>query len=252
MISYIFKNKFKNILVASFSVILILIGIGELKYAYVEDCFSLSAYILIFIYMITLKREYKLKKWLFPVAFALLTLTAFFQIRYSFDIYVFTVAGEWVRGLANFAIRALLFTGCAFCFIGTLSNFKRVKFLSLGLLICIITNFILGAFHNALTGDIGNVFFATIYYLEEMPQAISLSLFYISLFLLTLTRKSENIDITPFVEQRKLKKAEIKLKKLEQNEEEIPSDIPDGYWRCMGCGKILPDNISECECGYKR
>lgn len=28
--------------------------------------------------------------------------------------------------------------------------------------------------------------------------------------------------------------------------------IPDGFWRCMGCGEILPADKDKCECGYKR
>lgn len=28
--------------------------------------------------------------------------------------------------------------------------------------------------------------------------------------------------------------------------------IPDGFWRCMGCGKLIPENETTCECGYKK
>jgi len=71
---------------------------------------------------------------------------------------------------------------------------------------------------------------------------------------LTLTKKSEYIDITPFVEERKIKKATKKAKRLanENPEESSPLLVPEGSWRCMGCGEILPDDKNECECGYKR
>ncbi len=29
-------------------------------------------------------------------------------------------------------------------------------------------------------------------------------------------------------------------------------DIPEGHWRCMGCGEILPNDKTKCDCGYKR
>ena len=78
-------------------------------------------------------------------------------------------------------------------------------------------------------------------------------LFYISLLVLTITKESENIDIKPFIEARKLKKQlkkEAKLKQITDETEHIT--VEDGFWRCMGCGEILPDNINKCECGYKR
>ncbi len=28
--------------------------------------------------------------------------------------------------------------------------------------------------------------------------------------------------------------------------------IPDGYWKCMGCGDIVSSDVDECKCGFKR
>jgi len=151
-------------------------------------------------------------------------------------------------------IKFVLITGYAFCFAGTLSNFKRIFFLRIGLPICIITIFIQGISYHYLIDWIGNTFYSTISYLNESFRASILLLFYISIFILTLTKKSEYIDITPFVEERKIKKANKKAKKLEREkpEEFLPPNVPDGYWHCMGCGEILPDDKNECNCGYKR
>lgn len=90
--------------------------------------------------------------------------------------------------------------------------------------------------------------------MNESFRASILLLFYISIFVLTLTQKSEYIDITPFIEERKIKKADKKARKLEREkpEEFLPPDVPDCYWRCMGCGEILPNDKNECNCGYKR
>lgn len=260
MISYIFKSKFKNILVTVLSVILILIGINDIDTCMmfenlsdaVKEFIRLIAYVLIFIYMITLKRKYKIKKWLFPIAFAVLGIATLFEIFECFT-YTFLYYIELYAIFLKAFVLLLMFVGCVFCFIGTLSNFNKLKFLRLGLLFCIISVFIVNICLPFVFEISTNVLFSYLSFFENSIDSGLLLLFYISLFLLTLTRKSENIDITPFVEQRKAKKAAKKTEMLEQKvEEEILTDIPENSWRCMGCGEILPDSISECECGYKR
>lgn len=262
MISYIFKSKIKNILVAIFSIILLCINLKEL-YAYMmfgiwehitSKFISLIPYLFVFLYMVTLKRDYKFKQFLFPIAFAILTLFAVFSITNCFDEYTFSSINGLVRLFISLTIRTVMIVGYVFCFVGTLSNFKRLGFLRLGLPLCIITIAILGSSYYYLTNWIGNEFLATVYYLTESFSASSLILFHISIFILTLTKKGEYIDITPFVEERKTKKAIKKAKKLakETPEEFSPPLVPNGFWRCMGCGEILPNDKNECECGYKR
>lgn len=263
MISYIFKSKPKNIIVAIFAAVYTLIQLKELHIYWILypdlkfialKFISLLPYLLIFIYMITLKREYKIKQFLFPISFAIFALTAIFSITNCFDEYTFTSINGLIRLFISLIIKIVLITGYAFCFVGTLSNFKRIFFLRLGLPICIITIFIQGIYYRYLIDWIGNTFFSTISYLNESFRASILLLFYISIFILTLTKKSDYIDITPFVEERKIKKANKKAKRLakENPEEFSPPLVPEGYWRCMGCGEILPADKSECECGYKR
>lgn len=262
MISYIFKSKPKNILVAIFSLAFLCLNLKELCFYALINAWGYMAlklielipYILIFVYMITLKREYKFKQFLFPISFAIFTLTAILSTTNYFDAYTFLSVDSLVRIFANLIIKFVLITGYAFCFAGTLSNFKRIIFLRLGLPLCIITIFIQDIAYNYLANWIGNTFYSTIYYLNESFRASVLLLFYTSIFILTLTKKSEYIDITPFVEERKIKKATKKAKKLEREkpEEFLPPNIPDGYWRCMGCGEILPDDKDKCKCGYKR
>lgn len=262
MISYIFKSKVKNVFVLISAAILIYTNLKELHQYIIFDIWDsnvlsfigLIPYLFVFIYMLTLKRDYKFKKFLFPISFAIFTLTAIFSITNCFDIYTFTSINGLIRLFVNLIIKFVLITGYAFCFIGTLSNFKRIIFLRLGLPICIVTIFVQGIFYHYLIDWIGNEIFSTLDYLSESFRASILLLFYISIFILTLTKKSDYIDITPFVEERKIKKANKKAKKLEREkpEEFSPPKVPDGYWRCMGCGEILPDDKSECNCGYKR
>lgn len=204
--------------------------------------------------MVTLKKEYKSKELIFPIAFAILVLCTIVSTRNCFDEYTFTSINGLIRLFINLSIKIIMIMGYVFCFVGTLSNFKRTVFLRVGLLICAIIIFVQGLFYHCLIDWIGNAYYSIVYYLSEAARANVLLLFYISVFILTLTKKSEYIDITPFVEERKIKKANKKAKKLEKEklEEFLPPDIPDGYWRCMGCGEILHEDKRVCECGYKR
>lgn len=274
MISYIFKSKIKNVLVSIFSILIICMNLNELHQyiilglsdSIILKFISLIPYLFIFIYMLTMKRDYKFKQFLFPTAFAIFTLTSLFSITNCFDEYTFLSVSGLVRLLFNLIVKFVLIAGYSFCFVGTLSNFKRIIFLRLGLPICIVTilfqnasyfiNLLLSnrAANNLLSNLMGNEFFIYVSILRELPRIFILLLFYISLFILALTKKSDNIDITPFIEERKAKKEAKKAQKLASQELDnfTPPTVPDGFWRCMGCGEILSDNISECECGYKR
>lgn len=262
MISYIFKNKVKNVFLSIFAAILIYINLNELYQHVIFGAWSgvvlkfisLIPYLFVFIYMLTLKRDYKFKQFLFPIAFAIWCVTAIFSIKNCFDVYAFSSLNGLARLFVNLIIKFVLIAGYTSCFVGTLSNFKRINLLRIGLPICIIIIFIQGVTYNHLVNWIGNTFFSTLVYLNESFRASILLLFYISIFVLTLTQKSEYIDITPFIEERKIKKAYKKARKLEREkpEEFLPPDVPDGYWRCMGCGEILPNDKNECNCGYKR
>ena len=71
----------------------------------------------------------------------------------------------------------------------------------------------------------------------------------------TVTNKE--IDCTNDEKKRNIKKQSKIFKEKEyikqfEYEDETPPIIPSGHWRCMGCGKILPDDETKCECGYKR
>lgn len=113
----------------------------------------------------------------------------------------------------------------------------------------------LSSFHYLIhPTPIQNDFFSYLYntyYLSEISETIIFLLFLISIFIISLTKESQNIDIMPFVEKRKAKKLAKKLAK-EQAEIFSPPIVPDGCWQCMGCGEILADTESRCKCGYKK
>lgn len=259
MISYIFKSKAKNILVAILSAVFICLECNELrKYVLVASwrgfalkTVDLIPYLLIFLYMVTMKYEYKIKQWLFPIAFAVLALTTVFSIRDIFNSDTFNLTNHFIAGLIGYSRKLVIIVGYILAFLGSLSNFKRINFLRLGLCLQILAAIILAvSYYNHLYLS-GNILF---YNLNAKIEVIMPTFIHISILILTFTKKSKNIDITSFVEKRKMKREDKKAEKLtRQNQEETsPTVVPDGSWRCMGCGEILSDETSVCNCGYKR
>lgn len=260
MLSYIFNNKVKNIFVIIFCLLCIFSNFDVFyefslyeKFPPIMYFFSLAARLFVLIYMLTLKREYRVKCMLFPSSFAILFILVIFSIFDSFGVYAFSSLLR-VEFLVSVYLNLILSAAYILCFIGSLWNFKKVILLRIGLLICITVQ---------LISPIVSFFLAGGYeYLTSVPEGITpisysslakqlvILLFNVSLFLLTLNKKSEYIDLAPFIQARKAKK-DAKLES--KYEHDLPqTEIPDGCWRCMGCGKVLSENVVRCECGYKK
>ena len=263
MISYIFKNKIKNIFVTIVTTICILIQLNELHNYWILypdfksiaiKFISLLPYLLVFIYMITLKREYALKKWLFPISFAIFSLLTVYAIIGCFKNHTNSLEGL-LTILVVVNLDIVLLASHILSLVGSISNFKRINLLRIGIVICIV--FLLCSrvwYYYSTYLHAYYLWISPTIILGEILRDLVFLSFYISIFILLLTKKSENIDITPFIEERKTKKELKKAHKLEKEQPEVftPPVIPDGYWRCMGCGKILPYNETTCDCGYKK
>lgn len=267
MISYIFKSRVKNVIVTILAAIYTFILLKDLQqyliiYGDIKNItpqiIAILPYVLILIYMLTLKRNYRFKNWLFPVAFATLILDSIYSISYCFDQYTFKSLNGIIVCFIGLIIRLIMVLGSSFCFVGTLSNFKRPIFLRIGIPLYIIAFVVLSTADYITNWVMANTFFSTLTYLTEDFRVAILLLLYAGIFALTLTKKGEYIDITPFEEARKLKKAQRKEKRLQkklalQAEESFtPPEVAEGFWRCMGCGEILPNSKTECQCGYKK
>ncbi|MBO4734451.1 MAG: hypothetical protein J5662_08245, partial [Clostridia bacterium] len=165
------------------------------------------------------------------------------------------------RYLLNTCITSLpqlaLIAGYILVFISSLNNFKRIMLLRVGTILCAV--FILfsalydGLYLFSATNNFYELLFSITFYKGLLETGL-ISLLYVSIFLLTLGKKDEDIDIAPFIEARKAKKEAKKVRKLqiEAELEAVPEEAPEGYWRCMGCGKLLPDSENKCDCGYKK
>ncbi len=275
MISYIFKNKTKNILVIIFTCLHILNTnipyelywcISQGSVISIGTLLSFLSYILILVYMFTLKMQYRFKEWLFPTTFAILGGIVIYDIIFDI-VYSLTQYGNLSSTeILSCTINAVSATLWALCFCGSIKNFKNVIFLKIGTLAMMIYTVVITITEFILVG--GGEYFANIpqeyltsVYISMGKALIKLAmilLFYFGIFNLTLNKKSEYIDITPYVEARKAKKAAKRTDKAEEKQREearfnAPApEIPDGCWRCMACGKILTNSLDRCECGYKK
>lgn len=275
MISYIFQNKTKNILAIVFTCLHILntnipyefyLCISQGSTISIDALLQFLSFVLILVYMFTLKIQYRFKEWLFPAAFAisggLVIYDIIFDIVYSLTQYGDLSLVEILSCTIN-AISAILL---ALCFCGSIKNFKNVIFLKIGTLAMMIYTVVITITDFILVG--GAEYFSNIpqeyltsVYISMGKALIKLAmilLYYFGIFNLTLNKKSEYIDIAPYVEERKAIKEAKRAARLAQKQEDearlnepIP-EIPDGSWHCMACGKILSNDIDRCECGYKK
>lgn len=263
MISYIFKSRAKNILfTCSVAIMLFLtltklydtvIWVGICSNEMLKNIFSFVSYLSILIYMLILKREFKFKNWLFPIAFMSFALRTVFSLLVSLKIFPTTLISDIVYSFLIIALNSIVIWAYIFCFIGSLSNFKKITFFRIGILFFVTALIVWDITHTAQTiSYLIKKTFSFVDYLSMISEnRYTLSFFYISLLVLAFTKKSDNIDITPFVKARQAKRA-LKKQQKDTVEVYIPPVVPDNCWRCMGCDNILPDDIDQCECGYKR
>lgn len=273
MISYIFQNKTKNILAIVFTA---LCAISPLVYfikvlpyfplTFVYHLIKLLPYLLILTYLLTLKYKYKFKNILFPMAFIIKAMDPIYSIISIIRVYGYENS-EQMALILSFVANIIIITGCVLCAIGSAFNFRWITIFKAGIIILIahivlvmpIIDFIfVGGFEyfKILPQEyIPQVIVST---LKTMLNNLPYIMYYISFLLLTLNKKGEYIDITPFVDARKAKKEAKRNARLEAKQQQeakfnapVP-EIPDGSWRCMACGKILSDSIYRCECGYKK
>lgn len=199
MTSYIFKNKTKNIIATVFTALYL---ISQL-YDTVTDAFqnhklsflsllSLAPYILVLIYLLALEKEYKIKEFMFPVAFLCSAAVSVYTIAivlrdslYSAEIIIYTLK------LLTFDI--IILAALILCVIGSADNFKTVICFKIGTLALAVAAFILpiasfiavGGFEYIASVPEG---YPAISYTVLLECVLSV-LYYFGLFNLTLNKK---------------------------------------------------------------
>lgn len=275
MISYIFENKTKNLLAIIFSALCIVKPLCEI-FVYIArflvfpwfSVLNILPVALVLIYLVTLKYDYKFKTCVVPAAFLIWIVAQFYVTFTDFaSAYSYLkLFGQWPITVVLIVINTIvLISGKVLCFLGSISNFKNISLFKAGIIINLVGIAIISPITEASSAV--EYFGVTNIFLDNLRQLLSNGvifgrvaniLFYVGLLLLAFSKKSENIDITPYVEERRAKKdAKIKARLQEKEAQQAeydapPPEIPQGSWRCMACGEILPESIERCECGYKR
>ena len=156
----------------------------------VIDIIPLITPVLILVYLLSLNKEYKLKKWLFPVAFGVKVIHAFLTLCGSFS-----TIGLIYLTLEHTLILlclCLIFVAVVFMFIGTFFDFKHINFIRYGALSCAVLNlatliidFIaVGGFKYLQTIPIGTPAVNLI----ALITILTCTLFYIGIFILSFNK----------------------------------------------------------------
>ncbi|MBR6743166.1 MAG: hypothetical protein IKL94_01575 [Clostridia bacterium] len=198
-----FKDKGKNIIAIIFTTfysIMLILNIDihlpfiqNFRYiinSLVIDIIPLITPVLILVYLLSLNKEYKLKKWLFPVAFGVKVIHAFLTL-----CGIFSTIGLIYLTLEHTLILlclCLIFVAVVFMFIGTFFDFKHINFIRYGALSCAVLNlatliidFIaVGGFKYLQTIPIGTPAVNLI----ALITILTCTLFYIGIFILSFNK----------------------------------------------------------------
>lgn len=202
-----FKNTRKNmvavIFTAFYTLMLVLnidfrlIYLQNFRYLinfFIIDILPLFTPVLCFLFLFSLKNEYKFKKCLFPVAFGIMAIRILLALCGSFStlgIVPLTLAHTVVLMLS-----CLIFVSSVFIFIGTLFDFKYISFIKYGAIASAVLNF------ATLMSDFISV--GGFRYLQSVPEgftsvnliplitSLACSLFYMGIFVLFTDKKRED------------------------------------------------------------
>ncbi len=203
-----FKDKRKNIIAitvtALYTIMLILnidihlLFVQNFRYiinSLVIDIMPLITPVLVLAFLLSLNKEYKLKKWLFPVAFGVKVINAFLTLCGSFStIGLIYLTPEYTLILL---CSCLIFVAIVFMFVGTLSDFKHINFIKYGSVSCAVLTF--------ATLIIDFIAVGGFKYLQSIPlgtpavnlmvlmTSLTSTLFYMGIFILTTNKKDSDL-----------------------------------------------------------
>lgn len=196
MAGVLFQNKKKNIFVGVMAAAYLLVtllsnGLVICKspfsnvWYYLGDIaswlFVHSVMICVLIYLLTLKKEFRLKKWILPLGFGLTCLRSLLSFPYSVGA---VSENTTLYSVIIFAFTCISALGGLLCFVGTLFDFEFLKLFRAGVLLnvtVLIVSQITETVFNAINGYFTTYGFARLDFLA-LAQLLILLLFYISLY----------------------------------------------------------------------
>ena len=203
----IFKDKGKNIIAIIFTTfysIMLILNI-DIQLPFIEnfryiinflviDILPLITPVLVLVFLLFLNKEYKLKKWLFPIAFGVKVIHTFLTLCGSFSTMgLIYLTPEHILILL---CSCLNFVALVFMFAGTLYEFKHINFIKYGALGCaalnlaiLIIDFIAVGGFRYLQGVSSGY---TAVNLIPLITSLACSLFYMGIFVLFTDKKRED------------------------------------------------------------
>ncbi len=142
----------KNIIAIAFTVlhiIILVLNIDIIKLSFFQnfqfaikslviELIPLIIPVLVLAFLFTSNKEYKFKKWLFPIAFGIQIINVIRSLFSYIIVFILGIAESTYPVM--FLFSGLIFIASTFMFIGTLFNFKHITFLKYGALSCAILN----------------------------------------------------------------------------------------------------------------
>ena len=148
--------------------------------------------VLVLVFLLTLKKEYRFKKWLFPIAFGMKFISNLISLILGIGSLRYLLTNP--LQITMYSISVLMAVAFGLMFVGTLFNFKYVKLLKIGAIAFVVLSLIFNVFEFISIGGFA--------YFQNVPQTvtpinfvvliklIAQSLFYIGIFMLTLKNKN--------------------------------------------------------------
>ncbi len=203
----IFKDKKRNLIAACFTALYTIKCIldVEFKVSYFQNFRYAISFLfvylapiitpaLVLVFLLTLKKEYRLKRWLLPIAFGVKAVSALISLCFSFSTIGLVVSMP--KYTLILLCSCLIFFAFVFMFIGTF-NSKYINFLKYGALSCAVLYFV------TLIIDFINV--GGFEYLQSVPNgysainfsalisSLAIILFYIGIFILATNKKNTEL-----------------------------------------------------------
>ena len=202
----LFANKRKNtlaicftsiytlclILTINFNKSLFLLNFRHALNSLILALIPLVTPVLVLVFLLTLKKEYRFKKWLFPIAFGMKFISNSISLILGIGSLRYLLTNP--LQITMYSISVLMAVAFGLMFVGTLFNFKYVKLLKIGAIAFVVLSLIFNVIEFISIGGFA--------YFQNVPQTvtpinfvvliklIAQSLFYIGIFMLTLENKN--------------------------------------------------------------
>ena len=202
----LFANKRKNtlaicftsiytlclILTINFNKSLFLLNFRHALNSLILALIPLVTPVLVLVFLLTLKKEYRFKKWLFPIAFGMKFISNLISLILGIGSLRYLLTNP--LQITMYSISVLMAVAFGLMFVGALFNFKYVKLLKIGAIAFVVLSLIFNVIEFISIGGFA--------YFQNVPQTvtpinfvvliklIAQSLFYIGIFMLTLKNKN--------------------------------------------------------------